>query len=449
MPQTWRFDAENCSEYINMEWWKQFQDPVLDELMKTALQNNQDLKVATAAVLEFYAQYRIVASQFCPQVSLQGNFDRNKFSEAIVGQAFVPRVYNLFSLLMNMSYEVDFWGRIRNATDSAKADFLGQVESRRTVILTLVTSLAGAYIQLKEFDAQLVISKETYESRVVSWNIAIARYKAGLVSEMEVKQAESEANSAEVQIKNFEILIGQQEDLISVLLGEAPGPILRSVPLTDLALPVSIPSGLPSQLLENRPDIVQAELAIISANAQIGVARAAFFPTISLTGLQGKRSTSIRDFLNNAASLFDYDVQAFQELYTGGRLTYQVREAQAKTSQAVHTYLQTILTAFQEVEDALIAYQKNQEKLVIQKEQVSALALYLKLALLRYNNGQNDYLTVLDAESSLFDAQLSLAQTQADIFLSLINLYKALGQGWDVEEEKMDAECETKALKNS
>lgn len=436
--ESFRFEPENVAEYANIAWWKQLQDPTLDDLIQTALNNNQNLKVATARMVEFYDRYRVVFSQFFPEIDGIANYDRIKLSKDIDYQPLsplVPRINNLYTLIMQISYEFDFWGRIRNETQAAKSNYFAQVDERRNVILSLVTSVAAAYIQLKQFDSQLNISKLTYETRKKAWDIALLRFDAGLVSELDVKQAETDALTAEVQIKNFEIFVAQQEDLISVLLGQPPGPIPRGVLLTDLTLPPKIPTGLPSDLLENRPDILQAEEQIIAANAQVGVARSAFFPKITLSGVDGQRSTATKNFLDNSANLFDLGLQAFEPLFTGWRLTYQLKANEAVLLEAIHSYQQTILTALQEVDDALVGHEKAKEKLVIQKERVAALSQYLKLANLRYFNGLNDYLTVLNAEQGLFQARLEQASTEADLYLTLINLYKALGQGWDIPEE--------------
>jgi multidrug efflux system outer membrane protein len=436
--ESFRFEPENVSEYANIAWWKQFQDPTLDNLIQTALNNNQNLKVATARVIEFYDRYRIVFSQFFPEIDGITGYDRIKLSKDIDYQPLsplVPRINNLYTLIMQISYEFDFWGRIRNETQAAKSTYFAQIDERRNVILSLVTSVAAAYMQLKQFDAQLNISQLTYETRKKAWDIAILRFDGGLVSELDVKQAETEALVAEVQIKNFEVFVAQQEDLISVLLGQAPGPIPRGALLSDLALPPKIPAGLPSDLLENRPDILQAEEQILAANAQVGVARSAFFPKITLSGVDGQRSTATKNFLDNSANLFDLGLQAFEPLFTGWRLTYQLKANEAVLLEAIHSYQQIILTALQEVDDALVGHEKAKEKLVIQRERVAALDQYLKLANLRYFNGLNDYLTVLNAEQGLFQARLEQASTEADLYLTLINLYKALGQGWDIPEE--------------
>ncbi|MBX7066537.1 MAG: efflux transporter outer membrane subunit [Parachlamydiales bacterium] len=443
MGDVYRFQINNPGEYVNMAWWKQFEDPTLNYLISVALENNKDLQVATARVLEFYAQYKVVFSQFYPEISAGGNVDRIKLSNDIDFQPpvpGVPRINYLYSLFLKFSYELDFWGSIRNQTEAAKSQYLSQVYARQNVILSLVTSVATAYILLKQYWDQLEISKLTYESRKKSWDIANLRFDAGLVSELEVKQAESETLGAETQIKNFEVLIAKQEDLISVLLGQAPGPIREGLRLSEMNLPPCVPTGLPCDLLENRPDIKQAEEQILAANADVGVARAAFFPTFTLDGDLGQKSTATNNFFNNSANFFDFVVQAFQPLFTGWRLTNQLNEAEAVLLETLYSYQQTILTALQEVDDALIAHKKAKEKYQIQTQRVGALKDYLNLANLRYFNGQNDYLTVLDAEKTLFATQLEASTTEADLYLTIISLYKALGQGWDVEEPEIETD---------
>jgi multidrug efflux system outer membrane protein len=434
--QNYRFEVENAAQYANIAWWNQFQDPALDQLIDAALQNNQDLKVASARVLEFYAKYKIVFSQLYPEITVAGGIYRSKQSEDI--NYFppipgVPRINNLYGLLFQFSYELDFWGKIRNSAEAAKSIYLSQVNAQRNVILTLVSSVAASYVLLKQYKNQLEISKLTYDSRVKSWDIARLRFDAGIVSDLDVQQAKSEALAAEVQIKNFEASIAKQEDLISVLIGQAPGPIIDGVTLNELAVPLEIPTGIPSDLLENRPDIIAAEQRILAANAEVGVARAAFLPSFALSGSEGQLSTAGQKIFNESANAFSLALIAFEPLFTGWRLTNQLNESEAVLLEALHGYQQTILTALKEVSDALIDHKKAKEKFAIQKERVASLQEYLKLANLRYFNGQNDYLTVLDAEKSLFTAELEETSTQGDLFLSLIALYKALGQGWDVE----------------
>jgi multidrug efflux system outer membrane protein len=435
IPEHFRFAAENPEEYVNMAWWEQFGDPALNELIRCALQNNQDLQVASARVLEFQAKYKVAFSQFFPEFAASTFSDRLKVSEDVNFSPIppgVPNVNTLNRVLAALSYEVDFWGTIRNSAAAAKAQYLARVDARNIVILSLISSVAKAYIQLQEFDFQLIIAQETVDFRAEALRIARLRFEAGLVSNLPVRQAESELQSAEVQVKNFEELIGQQEDLISLLLGTPPASIARGKMLKDLKLPPSVPVGLPSDLLQRRPDILMREQEMIAANAQIGVARAAFFPVITLTADRGQMSTDFSEFFKNSAALFDLFIDVEERLYMGGRLTGQLNEAEALFLETAHSYQQTVLTAFKEVSDALIAHEKSKEKLKIQIAQVEVLQDYLRLAQLRYFNGQNDYLTVVESEKNLFQVELEMVSTQADLFLSLIDLYKALGQGWDV-----------------
>lgn len=437
LSEEWRFAPDDAEEMVNLSWWEQFNDTTLNQLIQKAIENNHDLQAATARVLEYYARYRIVFAKFFPELNLDANFDRLKLPQGALffpSVPGIPRLTDIYDLFFTLSYELDFWGRIRNASEAARAEYMGQIDSRRTIILSLVSSVATAYIQLKQFDHQLRIVKLTYTSRLDSWDIATKRFDAGLTSEMEVKQAESEARVAEFQVKNMEIFIAEQENLISILTGDPPGPIERGVLLSELHLPPSVPADLPCNLLENRPDILQAEQKIIAANAQIGVAKAALFPTFSLTGAQGQISTTLHHFFADSATFFDYGIRTFLNLFAGGRILNEIKREEAMKLEAIHTYQQTILNALNEVENALISHEKAREKLEIQNAHVAALEEYLRLAKLRYDNGQNDYLTVLDAEKSLFQVQLDQISVEAEVFLSLIHLYKALGHGWQVEQ---------------
>lgn len=435
---TWRFD-NGCTkdESINIRWWEQFNDPILNALILTALDNNQDLQVAKARVLEFYAKFRIVASQLYPQVALDGSYLREELTNAISYAPLLPstRVNNLYNLAFMLSYELDVWGQLANETEAAVAEFLSQVEVRRTVVLTLVSAVASAYVTLRQFDNQLDISKKTYATRVESLKLSTLRFEVGLVSEMEVKQAQSQADEALAQVKRYEELIPQQENLISVLLGAPPQDILRGPTLAHYEPLPCVPAGIPSDVLRNRPDILNAELQMVAANANIGVARAAFFPSFTLTGLYGAESTSLRTFFQDVARTWNIGLGFTEPLLTGWRLDYQLREAEAVAMETIHGYQQTVLTAFKEVEDALIANKMTKEIVVVQTDQVAALSDYYKLAMLRYENGQNDYLTVLDAERALFRVQLDLAEAQANVFLSLIDIYKALGGGWVIDAD--------------
>ena len=322
-----------------------------------------------------------------------------------------------------------------NETEAAASIFVREIERRRAVILTLVSNLASAYVLLLQYDNQWEISKMTYKTRMESLKLSKLRFEVGLVSEIEVMQAESLAEEAEAEMKLYEELIPQQEDLICTLLGEYPKEVPRGLTLTKLYSPPCVPAGIPSDVLNNRPDILQAELDLIAANAEIGVARAAFFPSITLTGMYGAESTSLKNLFKNSAKTWNFGINLFQPIFTGWRLTYQLKEAEAIATEALHAYFQTILVAFKEVEDSLIGHTKSQEIVDIQTRRVAALEQYVKLAFLRYDNGQNDYLTVLDAERTLFRAQLDLVQAQGDVFLNLISIYKSLGGGWVIDAD--------------
>lgn len=433
--ESYRFAPEETLAYANLPWWKEFGDPVLDELIATALQNNQTLKAATATVSQFYAQYQIAFSQLFPQIGGQQLDERTSWD---THAPLASPVSWFYQLLMTLSYEIDFWGKIRNAVEAAEANFLSQVDTRLNVILSIVSGLAKAYVLMLQYDRQLEISKQTLASRQELFRIAKLRKEAGIVSLLDVKQAQAQVEDAEAQIKTFEGLIPIQEDLISVLLGAQPGPIPRGKLLEDLRIPPIIPAGLPSDLLENRPDIMVAEQNLISANAQIGQARAAFFPLFQLTGSKGKQSVQLDNLLKNISNFSQWQLDITQPLYTGGALTGALSEAEAVFLENYHIYQQTVLTAMQQVSDALIGWETAEQTFEIQLKEIDSYQVYLKLAKLRYYNGLNDYLTVEIAEQNLFAVQLSAAQTERSIFSYLIDLYTALGQGWDVEADYCD-----------
>lgn len=436
VPETWRISVNEASSYCNLRWWEQFGDPQLNGLILEAIENNKDLKVAIATVYQFVGQLQVTESGLYPQVNFNGSAFRGASSIDFVPlPVAVKRVSNDFTCLFNASFDLDLWGSIRSASEAALAQVFAQVEARRTVVLTLVSSVAATYIELKQFHEQLHISKDTYKSRAEAYNLALERYHGGLTSELEPKQAKAEMESADAQILRFESLIAQQENLISLLVGHAPHAIDLGVPLDDLHLTVDVPAGIPSQVLEQRPDIMQAEWNLVAANAEIGVARAQFFPNISLTGFYGNESASLKRLFTGPARMWIYGGSLLQPLFNGGALIGQLHVTEAQKYEAYYNYQQAVLNAFREVDDALVVHQKSQELLVVQNRRVEALVDALRLATLQYDNGQVDYLNVLDARRDLFIAQLDEAQTKGDTFLSLVNIYKSLGGGWVVEAD--------------
>jgi len=395
-----------------------------------ALANNQDLQLAISRVCEYYASYRIARAPMLPFVDLNGTMDRmHSSSNSPIG--IVPGINptnNDFLLLMSLNWELDSWGRISSATAAACAELLAQTEARRAVVLTVVSAVAKGYFVLRGLDKQLDISKKTLTSRLDSLKLAKDRFELGETSEIEVKQAEAEVESAAIRMIEFERAIPIQENLISVLVGATPHEILRGRDLEAFPLEMEVPTGLPSDLLTRRPDIMQAEDQLIAANARISETRAAFFPQISLTGDYGYLSTKLSEWLTNPAMMWAYGISLLQPVFHNGQVYFTWEKAVAVWNEAIHNYCQVILKAFKEVEDSLIAYQKNLQLVRQHKIQVKVLKDYLHLAQLRYEEGEIDYLNVLDAERLLFDAQLAQAQAQVDSLNAVVALYAAVAR---------------------
>jgi multidrug efflux system outer membrane protein len=437
-PATFRFETTEVAEVANAMWWEQFKDPVLNDLIAAALADNKDVKIAAARVDQFLGQFVTTRSALFPQIN--AGFEASRQRVSVAGLPTLPAgvnpVFNEFQAPLAAAWEIDFFGKVRRQTESARASLLASEEGRRATILSLVASVASSYINLRDLDQQLSIAKATTESRAGSVKVFQARFAGGDVSQMELAQSESEYEASLATIPQIETQIAQQEDALSVLLGHNPGPILRGRELTELAVP-PVPAGLPSDLLQRRPDLRQAEQNLIAANALIGAARALYFPTISLTGMFGTASGQFSKLFTGPARIWSYAGSLTVPIFTAGSISGQVSQAEAQQQQALFQYQQSIQVAFQEVDDALIALQKSREQLVVQGRQVDALRTYSRLARLRYEGGYTSYIEVLDAERSLFNAQLSYTQTNGLVFTSLIGLYKAMGGGWVVEAERM------------
>ncbi|WP_345816979.1 efflux transporter outer membrane subunit (plasmid) [Paraburkholderia sp. PREW-6R] len=437
-PATYRFATSEAADIANARWWEQFQDPVLNDLILAALADNKDVKIAAARVDQFLGQFVTTRSALFPQLSAGFDASRQRASQAGPTPLLpgVGPVFNEFQAPLTAAWEIDLFGRVRRETESARASLLASEEGRRATILSLVASVATAYINLRDLDAQLAIAKATTDSRAGSVKVFEARFSGGDVSQMELAQSQSEYEASLATIPQIETQIAQQEDALSVLLGRNPGPIPRGSGLSELAVP-AVPAGLPSDLLERRPDLLQAEQNLIAANALIGAARALYFPSISLTGLFGSVSGQFSKLFTGPARVWSYAGSLTVPIFTAGSISGQVRQAEAQQQQALIQYQQSIQIAFQEVDDALVALQKSREQLVVQGRQVDALRTYSRLARLRYEGGYTSYIEVLDAERSLFNAQLSYTQTNGVVFNSLIGLYKAMGGGWVVQAEDM------------
>jgi multidrug efflux system outer membrane protein len=446
-PPAWQVDIKQAQETANTAWWEQFNDPVLNELIVTALKENYDLRVATARVEEFYGLYGATRADLFPQIGYDGSAGRVQAStkSPIPITPGTSAKYSLYQAEFSASWEIDLWGKIRRATEAARADLMAAEEARSGVILSLVTSVATAYIDLRSLDQQLEIARQTAKSREESVRLFELRFKGGNISEMELSQVRSEYYVALAAIPDLEKRVKQQENFISILLGKNPGPILRGKQLDGIALP-AIPAGLPSDLLARRPDIRQTEQALIAANARIGVAKAQYFPSISLTGFFGSVSTELSDLFTGPAKAWSYAGTLAGPIFTAGKIKGTVKAAEAVQQEALFGYEQSIQNGFREFEDALIDQDRTRVQLDAQSNQVEALATYARLARLRYENGYTSYIEVLDAERSLFNGQLSYAQTQDTLLRALVNLYKAMGGGWVVEADKIAVSTDQKSV---
>lgn len=439
IPATFRYADQEARQVSNTLWWEQFQDSVLNDLIRTALNENKDVKIAAARVEEYQGRYGETHSRRFPQI---GSGLQGQRAKAPLNSGPVPLtsgtnpIYENYQAVLGVSWELDIWGRLRRLDEAARAELLATEEGRRAVILSLVSAVATSYVNLRDLDRELEIARATVKLRSDSYEIFKLRYTASVVSEMELAQSQSEYERALSTVPRLEALAAQQENALAVLLGRNPGPLVRGRALGQLTLP-SVPSGLPSAVLEQRPDLRQAELNLIAANARIGAAKALYFPTISLTGLVGSVSNQLSDLFTGPAETWSYAAAASLPIFTAGGIAGQVQQARAIQQQYLLTYQQAIQSAFKDVENALIASQKSREQLATQARQIDALRTYARLANLRYDNGYTSYIEVLDAERTLFDVELSYANTQGAVLTAMIDLYKATGGGWVDEADKL------------
>jgi len=430
-PASWRFEEKEARDLANTAWWQQFNDPVLNSLVDTALKENKDLLIATARIEEFFGRYFSTRGDQFPSAGGNADAFRQRLSEKNTVQPIDGRnnPFNFYEAFLGASWELDFWGKFRRATEAARAELLSTEEARRTVVLTLVSSVAAAYVDIRALDKQLEITRSTAETRKETLDLFQMRFDNGIISEVDLSQAQSEYEDALARIPDFERAIGQTENALSVLLGRNPAPIPRGLNIDELVLP-AVPSGLPSDLLERRPDILRAEQLLIAANARIGVAKSLYFPTISLTGTFGTVSTSLSNLFTAGSRAWDFGVPLSVPLFTAGRIGGEVKASEAAQKQALFSYQQTIQNAFREVDDALIDRIKSGQRLEALSRQIKALQNYKRLARMRYDEGVTSYLEVLDAERSLFNVELTHTTNQNTLFRSLINIYKAMGGGW-------------------
>jgi outer membrane protein, multidrug efflux system len=418
-------NAQTAS-YADLPWWQVFQDPQLQELIRTALKQNYDMQIATERINAARAEVVITRSSLFPQVSGNGDFSGGKEYN------FQTR-YNFLTLTADAAFQLDFFGKLRRATEAARAQLLATEDAKQTVALTLVSDLASDYFNLLQLDLQLQIARDTVTTQQDSVKLTNLRLAHGVATKLDVLQAQQTLDTANAQVPDFERQIAQEEDAISILLGDYPHPITRGRPLVEQVLPPEVPPGLPSSLIERRPDIREAEQNLVAANAEIGVAKAEFFPQVSLTGSGGGafgRSTAFTDLMSSQLGIWSYGANVSQPIFTGGALRGNLRLAKSQDQQALLAYRQTIQRAFGDVSDALIGYQKLHEVRARDQDTVADLQESVRLSNLRYTGGTTAYLEVLDGQRALFAAELELAQARGAEYQSLVQLYRALGGGW-------------------
>jgi len=434
IPPAWRVDYEAVADLANTAWWEQFRDPVLDELIKTALNENKDLLIAVARIEEFAGRLQSAQSGFYPQIGYDvfGSRSRRSLDRTTFLPAGGERTDNTYQIGVSAAWELDIWGRLRRATEAARADLLAAEESRQAVILSLVSAVAAGYLDLLRLNQQLVVARETLSSREEFLLLFERKSKGGQISELEFAQVRAAYERVAVSIPGLERQIVLRENSLSVLLGRNPGVIDRDRTLDTLIMP-EIPQGLPSELLERRPDIRHQEQLLIAANARIGVVKSQYFPSLSLTGLFGYASGQLSDLLQGSANLWRLAAGALGPVFTGGRIEGEVRQAEAQQQELLYGYLSTVQTAFREVEDSLVNIRKLREQLEVERRFLGTLKDQVKFAYNRYDAKFSTYLEIVEADRELFTAEISHVQTQHDLFAAIVSNYKAMGGGWVTE----------------
>ena len=409
------------------KWWEVFQDPQLQGLIREALSQNYDVRIAATRVLQAQAVLGITRADQFPTITGGALSSNERLPATRVTPAFEtsPSQVNL-----SLFWELDFWGKYRRATEAARANLLATEWGQKAVMSSLVSNVVSAYFQLLELDSEMEISRSTLVSRKESLRLVEVRAKGGATSMLDVRQSELLVYTAAGTIPDLERRIEQQENLISVLLGKNPAPVTRGKPLVESATLPTVPAGLPSSLLERRPDIQSSEQQLVAANARIGVAKAAYFPQITLTAVGGYQSSALTNLFTGPAGLWNVGGQLVQPIFTGGRIRSNVRLTEAQKQEEVLAYQQSIQQAFREVSDSLVAYRKNQEFRAQQELLTNSAQDATRLSDMRYRGGVTSYLEVLDSDTRYFDAQLGLAQAQLNERLALVQLYNALGGGW-------------------
>jgi outer membrane protein, multidrug efflux system len=438
MPAAWPVSAGDAD--VSARWWTLYADAQLNLMVEEALGHNTNLRLAAARVDEARAGLTIVRADSLPSVTAGGSAGRSRISERS-GNFFpgIPTEFTDITVKLNASWEIDFWGRYRRANEAARGELLASTAARDAVQLSLISDVVRGYFTLRALDSQVDITRRTIDTRRESLRLQRMRYDAGEASQLDLRQVEAEAAQAEALLPTLEQNQAQQENALAVLLGRSPravmeGAVDRGLALESLILPPAVPAGLPSDLLQRRPDIRQAEQQLITANARIGIARAAYYPSVSLTGMFGFESEKLSNLFSGPARIWQFGAGVAQTVFDAGRTGAQVDIATARREQQLATYQGTVQNAFREVKDALVASRKAAERSTAEQNRVKALRDAYRLADLSYRSGESSLLEVLDAERGLLDSELNQVQAQRDQLAASADLFKALGGGWDNAE---------------
>lgn len=437
-PASFRNGPDNpaAASMADLPWWELFKDPALQSLIRESLQNNYDLRLAINRIEQARAIQAAVASPLYPQIGYQGGVSEGR--NAFVGSPAPNGGDTTSSALLTLSvaWELDLWGRIKRADEAALAQILAAEENRRAVMLTLVTSVAQAYLELLELDLELDIARANVTSFQQSYDLFERRSTGGVSTRLAVLRAQAALSQVAATIPELQRQINVKETFICTLLGKPPGAITRGQALLQQQLPVEIPAGLPSDLLQRRPDIRRAEQSLVAANANVGVALADRFPRIGLTAFFGKASPELHDFTNGSSNAWSVALSAAGPIFAGGRVDAQIALAKAQYEQALLEYKQTVLNSFGEVSDTLVARERLVEVEAELTRQVDALTAAVDMSRQRYDVGKANYFEILDAQQLLFPAEAARARTHADQYIAVVQLYRALGGGWNVKTEE-------------
>jgi multidrug efflux system outer membrane protein len=432
IPESFHYEVDDAQPTLDFAWWQQFEDPVLDGLISNALLNNKNVQIAAANVLDAVGILIQTQAPLFPQVGYAGDYMRTLTSNSLAttsNAAIRQTPQTTWEAVINGSWQIDIWGRTRRLIESARATLNATYQERQAIILALVASVANSYIQLRSLDAQLEVSISTMESYGEAVKYFEAQFQYGQTSQITVAQAKTQYEIAAVTVPQIRLLIAQTENAISILLGQNPGPIPRGKTIQDLGIPI-VPADLPSELLSQRPDIMQAEQNLIAANAQLGAAQALYFPTITLTEFYGNASQQLHHLFTGPARTWSFIGSITGPIFTAGAIYGQVVQAGALRQAALIGYKEAVQNAFADVEDALVARTMLIEQLEAQKRLVEAAGQYKELATLQYHGGYSPYFVVIQAQQQFFPAELSYVRTRGELLSSLVNIYQSMGGGW-------------------